>query len=296
MQKIIARAGIASRREAEEIIQQGRVSINGKIIRELGTRADLSRDHIKVDGKLITRPETLRYILLNKPREVMTTVEDPEGRATVMQLLSGVRERVFPVGRLDYHSEGLILLTNDGELAHRVSHPSLGPVKIYHVKVKGIPEGKDLAKLERGITIDGQRTRPCEIERLRTTGRGAEAGNTWLEVRLGEGRTQQIRKMFHAIGHPVSKLRRVAIGSLRDEALDPGQWRELTPREIRQLSGGAAKRPRKTSPREKAGEVERPRRPSRRKVNAGGSTGSKRKKTGTGKATGPVRKGAKRKR
>ncbi|HVR39919.1 MAG TPA: pseudouridine synthase [Thermoanaerobaculia bacterium] len=235
LQKIIAHAGFASRREAEVMIRDGRVTVNGRVVTELGTKADARTDHIKVDGKLITRAETHRYILLYKPREVMTTVEDPQGRKTVIDLVRGVRERIYPVGRLDFHSEGLVLLTNDGDLAFRIAHPKHGSVKTYHVKVRGIPEERLVEKLERGITIDGKRTLPCEIERMKTTGRGEE-GNSWFEVKLREGRTQQIRKMFQAVGHPVSKLKRVGIGPLTDPKLVPGSWRELTKHEVKMLA------------------------------------------------------------
>jgi pseudouridine synthase len=251
LQKIIARAGLASRREAEEMILAGRIRLNGKVVTELGTKADPDRDHIKLDGKLITRSEDPRYILLYKPKEVMTTVDDPEGRKTVMDLLKGVRERVFPVGRLDYHSEGLIVLTNDGELAYKLSHPSHGTVKTYHVKVKGVPSDRIIEKLARGIVLDGKRTRPAEVERLRTTGSGREEGNSWFVIRLQEGRTQQIRKMFQVVGHPVSKLKRVAIGSLQDGNLQPGQWRPLEPFEIRLLLKEEKPKPRK-APRARA--------------------------------------------
>lgn len=235
LQKIIARAGLASRREAEEMILSGRIRLNGKVVTELGTKADPARDHIKLDGKLITRAEEPRYILLYKPKEVMTTVDDPEGRKTVMDLLRGVRERVFPVGRLDFHSEGLLVLTNDGELAYKLSHPSHGTVKTYHVKVKGVPSDRTVEKLSRGIVLDGKRTRPADFERLRTTGKGREEGNSWFVVKLQEGRTQQIRRMFQVLGHPVSKLKRVAIGALEDASLEPGQWRDLEPSEVRLL-------------------------------------------------------------
>jgi 23S rRNA pseudouridine2605 synthase len=217
------------------MIREGRVTVNGRVVTELGTRADAGRDHIKVDGKLITRAEPHRYILLYKPKEVMTTVEDPQGRRTVIDLVRGVRERIYPVGRLDYHSEGLVLLTNDGELAFKVSHPTHGSVKTYHVKVRGVPEERLVDKLQRGITIDGKRTLPCQIDRISTTGRGEDEGNSWFEVKLREGRTQQIRKMFQAMGHPVSKLKRVAIGPLSDPQLTPGLWRELTKREVKML-------------------------------------------------------------
>src|SRR5436190_12110555 len=236
LQKIIAHAGVASRREAESMILAGRVTVNGRVVTELGSKADADHDHIKVDGKLITHKETHRYILLYKPKEVMTTVEDPQGRRTVIDLVRGIRERIYPVGRLDFHSEGLVLLTNDGDLAFKVSHPTHGSVKTYHVKVRGVPEERLVDKLRRGITLDGKRTLPCEIARMRTTGNGEDEGNSWFEVKLREGRTQQIRKMFQALGHPVSKLRRVAIGPISDPKLTPGVWRELTEREVRMLA------------------------------------------------------------
>ena len=236
LQKIIAHAGFASRREAETMITSGRVTVNGRVVTALGTRADAAHDHIKVDGKLITRAETHRYILLYKPKEVMTTVADPQGRRTVIQLVRGIRERIYPVGRLDYHSEGLVLLTNDGDLAFKVSHPTHGSVKTYHAKVRGIPDERMIEKLERGITIDGKRTLPCEISRIRTTGARDDEGNSWFEVKLREGRTHQIRKMFQAIGHPVAKLKRVAIGPISDPNLTPGVWRELTEKEVKMLA------------------------------------------------------------
>ncbi|MGZ8710071.1 MAG: pseudouridine synthase [Thermoanaerobaculia bacterium] len=267
LQKIIAHAGFASRREAETMIREGRVTLNGQVVTELGTRANAARDHIKVDGKLITHAEPHRYILLYKPKEVMTTVEDPQGRRTVIDLVRGIRERIYPVGRLDFHSEGLVLLTNDGDLAFKVSHPTHGSVKTYHVKVRGVPEERIIDKLERGITLEGKRTLPCQIERLKTTGRNDEEGNSWFEVKLREGRTQQIRKMFQAVGHPVSKLRRVAIGPIMDPKLTPGVWRELTKQEVKMLATmkdlkpktpktrRAAKRPttRKATSKKKAG-------------------------------------------
>src|SRR5947209_2406603 len=244
LQKIIAHAGGSSRREAEAMIREGRVTLNGRVRSELGTKAEADRDHIKVDGKLITRAEPHRYILLYKPKEVMTTVEDPQGRRTVIELVRGIRERIYPVGRLDYHSEGLVLLTNDGELAFKVSHPTHGSVKTYNVKVRGVPEERLVDKLRRGITLDGKRTLPCEIDRLKTTGRGEDEGNSWFEVKLREGRTHQIRKMFQAVGHPVSKLKRVAIGPISDPKPTAGVWRELTKGEVKMLE--TMKEPKKT--------------------------------------------------
>jgi 23S rRNA pseudouridine2605 synthase len=235
LQKIIAHAGVASRREAESMIREGRVTLNGRTVTELGTKADADRDHIKVDGKLLTRAEPHRYILLYKPKEVMTTVDDPQGRRTVIDLVRGVRERIYPVGRLDFQSEGLVLLTNDGELAYNVSHPTNGSIKTYSVKVRGVPEERLVEKLRRGITIEGKRTLPCDIERIKTTGKKDDEGNSWFEVRLREGRTQQIRKMFKALGHPVAKLKRVAIGPIADPKLAAGDWRELTKHEVKML-------------------------------------------------------------
>lgn len=235
LQKIIAHAGFASRREAEAMIREGRVTVNGRVVTELGSRADADHDHVKVDGKLITKAEAHVYILLYKPKEVMTTVADPQGRPTVIDLVRGIRERIYPVGRLDFHSEGLIILTNDGDLAFKVSHPRHGSVKTYSVKVRGVPEERLIDKLQRGITIEGKRTLPCEIRRVKTTGRNEDEGNSWFEVKLREGRTQQIRKMFQAVGHPVAKLRRVAIGPISDPKLGPGDWRELTRQEVKLL-------------------------------------------------------------
>lgn len=285
LQKIIAHAGFASRREAETMIREGRVTVNGRVVTELGSKADPAHDHIKVDGKLITRAETHRYILLYKPKEVMTTVADPQGRRTVIDLIKGVRERIYPVGRLDFHSEGLILLTNDGDLAFKVSHPQHGSVKTYHVKVRGVPEQRLIEKLERGITIDGKRTLPCEIERMKTTGKGDEEGNSWFEVKLREGRTQQIRKMFQAVGHPVSKLRRVAIGPLSDPRLGPGDYRELTKHEVKMLvtMKEPAAKP-KPKPRRAA--------PGAKKKPAGAAKKTGAKKPATRKAASPAKRRA----
>lgn len=249
LQKIIAHAGVASRREAESMIREGRVTVNGRVVTELGSKAEAEKDHVKVDGKLITHKEDHRYIIIYKPKEVMTTVEDPQGRRTVIDLVRGIRERIYPVGRLDYHSEGLVLLTNDGDLAFKVSHPTHGSIKTYHVKVRGVPEERLVDKLRRGITLEGKRTLPCDIERLKTTGKTTDEGNSWFEVKLREGRTQQIRKMFQAVGHPVSKLRRVAIGPISDPKLTPGVWRELTRQEVKMLATLKEAKPRRVAAR-----------------------------------------------
>src|SRR5437870_4903189 len=237
----------------------GRITQYGRVVTELGTKAVPDRDHIKVDGKLITRSEPHRYILLYKPKEVMTTVDDPQGRRTVIDLVRGVRERIYPVGRLDFHSEGLVLLTNDGDLAYKVSHPTHGSVKTYAVKVRGVPDERMIDKLRRGITIEGKRTLPCQIERVKTTGKHDDEGNSWFEVKLREGRTQQIRRMFQAIGHPVSKLKRVAIGPISDPKLTPGVWRELSKNEVHMLA--TMKEPRAPKKRPAARPAARKRKP-----------------------------------
>jgi 23S rRNA pseudouridine2605 synthase len=202
----------------------------------LGDRADLEMDAVKVDDRRVRLgrgPKT--YILLRKPRGYVTTVSDPERRDTVMDLLPHtLRGAVKPVGRLDVQTEGLLILTDDGELAREVTHPSGGCTKEYRVKVSGVPPENRIARLRRGITLDGRSTRSCRIERLGTTSGGAE-GNTWFRVVLAEGRTRQVRRMFEAIGHPVSKLKRVAIGPIRDEKLPVGAFRALTPREVEAL-------------------------------------------------------------
>jgi 23S rRNA pseudouridine2605 synthase len=277
LQKIIAHAGYASRREAESMIREGRVTLNGRVVTELGTKADADNDHIKVDGKLITKAEPHRYILLYKPKEVMTTVEDPQGRKTVIDLIRGVRERIYPVGRLDFHSEGLVLLTNDGDLAFKVSHPTTGSVKTYNVKVRGVPEERLVDKLRRGITIEGKRTLPCDIERIKTTGKTDDEGNSWFEVKLREGRTQQIRKMFKAVGHPVAKLKRVAIGPIMDPKLTPGVWRELTKHEVKMLATLKDVKPKKT--RRTAS------RPTSRKKTAGAKSKTTTRRTTTRRTT-----------
>lgn len=234
LQKILASEGLCSRREAEEWIREGRVFVNGQPA-VLGQKADPARDAIRVGHRLLRpagRPR--RYVLLNKPRGLLVTTSDPEGRPTVVDLLPpGLRKGIKPVGRLDFASEGLLLLTDDGDFAQAVSHPSTGCAKTYHVKVWGEPPEKSLERLRRGIVLEGRRTAPCEIERHHTTRH--EEGNTWLTMVLHEGRNRQIRKMFEAIGHPVSKLRRVAIGPLKDQGLPPGAYRLLSEEEVRKI-------------------------------------------------------------
>ena len=235
LQKLLARAGLASRRAAEDYLRQGRVTVNG-VVAGLGDKADPAQDAIKVDGRLLRLPAGNRYLLLNKPRGYLVTRSDPEGRPTVYDLLPARTTRgLFPVGRLDFHSEGLLLLTDDGDLAQRIAHPRHGCTKLYRVRVRGRPDRAALDRLRAGIVIEGRRTAPARIRLLRGA---AGEENAWLEVELGEGRSRQIREMFFRVGHPVKRLRRIAIGSLRDPRLRPGGVREVTPREVAELRQG----------------------------------------------------------
>lgn len=237
LQKTLARAGVASRRAAEELIREGRITVNGKVA-HLGQKVHPDRDAIKVNGKRVaSAPSTNSYLLLNKPQGYLTTRSDPEGRKTVYDLLPPVlRKQVFPVGRLDSDTEGLLLLTNDGEFAERVSHPRFGCTKTYVVKVRGEPSPKSIARLERGIRLDGKKTLPARIvPKQDIHGKRDLKKNSWWTVELREGRTRQIRQMFDKIGHPVSRLRRVGIGSLSDTKLPKGALRELSDREVARL-------------------------------------------------------------
>ena len=240
VQKILARAGIASRRGAEDLIRQGRVTVNGRPI-QVGDKADAATDSVKVDGKRVRTPTTHLYLLLNKPKGYLTTRDDPQGRPTVFDLVPrSLRRRLFPVGRLDYDSEGLLLLTDDGELAQRLSHPRHGCAKTYAVKVKGEPDAATLGRLRHGIVLDGKRTLPARIDPLKVGGRRAASHNTWWKVVLREGRTRQIREMFHRAGHPVQRLRRTAIGPLSDARLASGSSRALETAEVERLASGVA--------------------------------------------------------
>jgi 23S rRNA pseudouridine2605 synthase len=225
LQKIIANAGLASRRAAEQMIREGRVTVNGEIVSALGAKADFGRDHIKVDGKLLRPPKKLVYLAMNKPDSVVTTLDDPEGRRTIVSFLKGVKERVYPVGRLDYHSEGLLLLTNDGDFANAAMQKRSKLVKTYVVKVNGTLSEDAERRFRAGVVLSGQRTAPAGLKLIRP------GQNPWYEVQLTEGRQNQIRLMFRHFGLLVEKLRRVRIGFLRLDVA-PGEFRHLTAEEV----------------------------------------------------------------
>jgi 23S rRNA pseudouridine2605 synthase len=236
LQKILSRAGIASRRQAEKIILEGRVTVNGAAVTEMGSKADLERDHIKVDGRLLHEPRTLVYVALHKPNNCVTTVTDPQNRATVMELLHGIKERVYPVGRLDYHSEGLLLMTNDGELANALMSASSHIPKTYVVKVNGPLSPEQEQEFRDGVPLGGRRTAPAGLRLVH------RAENPWYEVRLIEGRKNQIREMFKHCGRLVEKLKRVRIGPLDLGPLKPGEFRYLRVEEIAKLKRAVAQR------------------------------------------------------
>jgi 23S rRNA pseudouridine2605 synthase len=223
LHKYIAECGVASRRKAEEFIAEGSVTVNGHVIREMGYKIVPGSDAIKVKGKLIRQPSKTIYIALHKPAGVVTTLNDPEGRPTVKDLLRGVRDRVFPVGRLDYDSEGLLILTNDGDFAQSVSHPAKIVKKVYQVKVSGKPEQKHIERLKQGVTLAEGRARAVHIERMRTGDQ-----YDWFKVVLSEGKNRQVRRMFEKVGFDVIKLKRVAIGQLTLGNLQRGQFKILS--------------------------------------------------------------------
>jgi 23S rRNA pseudouridine2605 synthase len=229
LQKIISAAGVTSRRKAEEMIVQGRVSVNGQVVRELGSKADPVRDKICVDGKPLQRSHGHLVILLNKPTGVVSTLSDPQRRPTIVSLLAGVKQRVYPVGRLDYNSSGLLLLTNDGELTNFLTSRASKIPRTYHVKLEGQPSPKDLARIERGIVMDGRPTAPCKIRLV------SEREKPWYEITLVEGRYHQVRRMFERAGQRVVKLKRVRFAFLTDRGLAPGQFRHLSASEIDRL-------------------------------------------------------------
>ena len=238
LQKILSQAGIASRRAAEKLIADGRVTVNGKAVVAMGVKADPERDDIRVDGRRVKAETRRRYILLYKPSGYVTTRSDPQRRRTVIDLLGGVREYVYPVGRLDYDTEGLLLLTNDGDLAAKLTHPRHGVPRMYEARVAGMPDREALERLRTGIPLDGHRTLPAEVVSL-NEGRRDREGVIRLTIR--EGRNRQVRRMCEAVGHPVQTLRRTRFRSLSDRQLKSGQWRELAPKEIDALKVESSK-------------------------------------------------------
>jgi len=233
LQKILARAGIASRRGAEELIRQGKVRVDGQVVVDMGVRVDPARHRIECDGQPVAMEEEKVYVLLNKPKGYLSTLSDPQGRPIVTSLLAGITARVFPVGRLDYDTEGALLLTNDGEFAQRILHPRFEINKTYVATVRGNPSAEKLAELEKGIMLEGRRTWPARINVL---GRGK--GETTVEITIHEGRKRQVRKMFAAIGHRVLGLKRVAYGRLMLGALPSGSYRFLDQKDLARIFSG----------------------------------------------------------
>ncbi len=234
LQKVIADSGLASRRKAEELIAQGRVTINGQVVSELGTKVDPVKDHVKVDGRHLKPAPPQTFIMLNKPKNVVSTMSDPGGRGTIADLLPGVHVRVFPVGRLDFDSEGLVLLTNDGDLAQLLLHPRHHVPKTYLIKVKGMLDGEDIGVLEKGVMLDDGRAGSAIVKKV-----GKATENSWLEITIYEGRKHQVKRMLDAVGHPVLKLKRVRFGPIALGDLPTGQYRYLTDREanaVRELA------------------------------------------------------------
>ena len=239
LNKILSTAGIASRRAADELIRQGRVEVNGRVVTELGSQADPAADDIRVDGRRLRRaPPERRYLLVYKPRGVVSTRTDPQRRPTVIDLAAarGYAGYLYPVGRLDFESEGLLLLTNDGDFAERVTHPRYELDRTYEVEVEGVPDDRDLDRLRRGVEVDGRRTRPASARLIRVLS-GKHGPRALIELTLKEGRNRQVRKMCDAIAHPVNRLRRTRIGPIADRRLKPGQIRELSQAEVRALFG-----------------------------------------------------------
>jgi pseudouridine synthase len=240
LQKILSAAGIASRRMAETLIQQGRVNVNGQKVTQLGTKADPEADDIRVDDRRVRPPQRRRYLLLYKPRGYITTRSDPQRRPTVIDLLErgGIREYVYPVGRLDYDSEGLLLLTSDGDLASRLTHPRHAVDREYEVRVRGVPDEHELDRVSKGVTLDGRRTGPARV-RLQQVIEGESGPQAVLSFVIREGRNRQVRDMCDSIGHPVVRLRRVRFGPIRDDHIRPGEFRDLTAREVALLNRAA---------------------------------------------------------
>lgn len=234
LQKVIADSGLASRRKAEEFIVHGRVTVNGQVVCELGTKVDPAKDHVKVDGRHLKPVPPQTFVMLNKPKNIVSTMSDPSGRSTIADLLPGVHVRVFPVGRLDFDSEGLVLLTNDGDLAQLLLHPRHHVPKTYLIKVKGMLAPEHIDALEKGVMLDDGRTGPAVVKKV-----GKATENSWLEVTIFEGRKHQVKRMLDAVNHPVLKLKRVRFGPLALGDLPAGHYRYLTDHEanaVRELA------------------------------------------------------------
>ncbi len=228
--KYLSAAGVSSRREADRLIEQGRVKVNGKIVQTLGSKIDENKDRIEVDGKTVEGTQGKIYMLLNKPPEFLVTLKDPFQRPTIMDFLPKLKTRIFPVGRLDFDSEGLLLMTNDGELANRLTHPRYEIKKNYLVKIQGHPEKVQISRLERGIPLDGKKTAPAKISPVSSSPK-----RSLFKVELHEGRKREIRRMFEAIGYHVLLLRRIKFAGLTLDGLNPGDWRYLTKTEVQNL-------------------------------------------------------------
>jgi 23S rRNA pseudouridine2605 synthase len=232
LNKFLALAGVASRREADRWIQEGRVSVNNQVVEELGLKVDEDKDVVRVDGRRIRVESRPVHIVLNKPPGYLVTLKDPFRRPTVKALLPASLGRIFPVGRLDLETEGLLVLTNDGELAFRLSHPRYGVKRVYLAKVKGEPSKESLSRLERGVRLEGEKTAPAKAALL-----APGQKSSWLRLEIREGRKREVREMCRAVGHPVLELRRVEFAGLGLGTLRPGQWRHLEPGEVRRLKG-----------------------------------------------------------
>lgn len=230
LQKVLANAGVASRRHCEELILEGRVKVNGAVVKTLGTKADPEKDKIEVNGKLLKLQASKIYLMLNKPAGYVTTANDPQGRPTVIDLVSDAGVRVYPVGRLDFDTEGLLLLTNDGEITYALTHPKHEVGKTYHALVQGVPDPDKLKRFQKGLRLADGLTAPAGVKPVKKV-----RGNTWLEITIYEGRNRQVRRMCETIGHPVIKLKRIKLGFLTLDKLEEGKYRQLTKEEVGKL-------------------------------------------------------------
>ncbi len=230
LNKFLAQAGVASRREVDKMIVEGKIKVNGRVVRTLGTKIDDEKDRVEFRGKRVEKGEEMVYLMLNKPPGYLVTLKDPFRRPTIKDLLPSLEERIYPVGRLDYDSEGLLLLTNDGELAHRLTHPRYRVPKNYVVEVKGVPDSSKISRLEKGISIDGKKTAPARITRL-----SGSSKKTLLRIEIHEGRKREVKRMFEAVGHRVLHLKRDGFGGMRLGNLQTGKWRFLTQKEVESL-------------------------------------------------------------